>query len=788
MIFAFGDFELDVDRHELRRGGEPIPLEKRAFAVLAHLVERRGDLVTKEALLDEVWGDRFVGESAMTTQIKSIRRALGDDAKHPRFVRTVHGKGYRFDGSVTERGTGRSPQLLPASLPRPRTDVIGREQLGSAVTHAIAAHRLVTLVGLGGAGKTRLALEAADGSASEFPDGVYFVDLVPCTDRASVATTIAHQLGLASLDDAAAALRGRRVLCVLDNCEHVVADVADVADELLDGSPTVHLLATSRVPLGLPDEQRVVVDGLELDSGVELLRRRAARFGAAVQIGEAAERIVTRLDGLPLAIELAAAQLRHLTPEALADRLDRRLDLVTAGSRRGPDRHASIEAVLDDTWEMLGEPERATLAQLVVFPGSFEIDDVEAATGQPGSVIALGELVDCSLVQRLPNGRLRVLEMVRLHVADRIDLADARRRHAAWCLDEIGDGYSNHYTSTEFTTWCFDRYDDLWAAYDHCMARDDIEAAARLAAAASMSFHHGNAARAAAALPRLDALIGLLDDPDLIAAMHAAAVACALLARRREQVVRHGRLAVAAAEHADGAAPLALMTGAWAFAYDRVDLAIRFTERAAEMATADGLRPWLDIGAAYRSVFLGFDGQNQAAIATAESVTGATTGDGHGIAVQMARSVLASARVLDEGMPGAWADSLDRPEGSSFVLWDAQVAAAALRAGAGDALETERLVHAVGERYARAGLDPMPDLLLPIIVLSARLGRVDQARRWLRAVHDHRRSLTTFTMTIVLRRLRDAIGLETGVGVSTPMDETSNEAMHWLHDAAADTS
>ena len=273
MILRFADCELDIARVTLRRAGHEVKLEPQAFDVLCHLVEHRGEVVRKEQLLDDVWGDRFVSESALTTRIKSVRQALGDDGSRQAIIRTVHGKGYEFIATVETLG---SPSLedktpVPPSdpmLPAAMQTLIGRESLLERLATALREHRLITLVGPGGVGKTSVGLELARRIANGYPDGVKLVELVAVGDEDATLEAVATAIDVnfrrgSSIGDAIIeTLRLRCSLVVLDNCEHLVEPVASLASRIIREAPDVSIVATSREPLGLPGEQVWSVDPL----------------------------------------------------------------------------------------------------------------------------------------------------------------------------------------------------------------------------------------------------------------------------------------------------------------------------------------------------------------------------------------------------------------------------------------------------------------------------------------------------------------------------------------------
>jgi LuxR family transcriptional regulator, maltose regulon positive regulatory protein len=342
--------------------------------------------------------------------------------------------------------------VLVTNLPAQVSSFIGREAELVAVRRLVAGSRLVTLAGAGGAGKTRLAVQVAAGLADGAGDGVWFADLAPLQDPDLVAVTVADVLGVRQeagrpvAEAVVQAVGGRRLLVVMDNCEHLIGACAKLAEALLRGCPNLALLATSREPLGIGGEQvyRVPslgvpaedddVEAIEASEAVRLLADRAFAQGVPLGWGgpaaQMAGRICRRLDGIPLAIELAAARLRVMSAAELEARLDERFALLTGGSRTGLARQQTLRAMVDWSWELLNPAEQAVLARLSSFAGGFGLAAAEAVAAGPdvpaGEVIGhLGALVDKSLVQfgdtGAGPGRYRLLETVRQYAAAQLD-------------------------------------------------------------------------------------------------------------------------------------------------------------------------------------------------------------------------------------------------------------------------------------------------------------------------------------------------------------------------------
>ncbi|MFF8876463.1 AfsR/SARP family transcriptional regulator [Streptomyces flaveolus] len=338
------------------------------------------------------------------------------------------------------------------------TSFVGRDADIQALRSDLATARLVTLLGPGGAGKTRLSQEAAEGAGDSAQDGAWLVELAPVDDPGAVPEAVLTALGaretvlygagaeemraVTATDRQGTAVERlvehcgrRRMLIVLDNCEHVVDAAARLAEELLARCPHLTVLATSREPLGVPGELLRPVEPLPEPAALRLLADRgaAARPGfrpdADEETAAACAEICRRLDGLPLAIELAAARLRMLTPRQIADRLDDRFRLLTSGSRTVLPRQQTLRAVVDWSWDLLDEEERDVLRRLSVFAGGCDLPAAEAVCG-PAALEALGSLVDKSLVVAAPSGsdgmRYRLLETVAEYAGERLDEAGGR--------------------------------------------------------------------------------------------------------------------------------------------------------------------------------------------------------------------------------------------------------------------------------------------------------------------------------------------------------------------------
>lgn len=291
MELHFGPNTLDLDARELRHAGAVVELEPRGFAVLAHLVQHRDRVVPKEELLDGVWGDRFVGDSALTTQITHVRHAVGDDGRSQRVIKTAHRVGYRFVAPVREGPRSPEPRDAAPVAPRwgpARVRLLGRDADLDEVERRLRHHPLVTVTGPGGVGKTALARAVAERLGPVAPDGARFCTLADARDARSTANVVLDAIGQAQHSDAdpveslVRSLEGRRALLVLDNCEHVLAGAAALTSELLARCPDLRVLATSRVPLGAGGESIHPLAPLDPEAAVACFVAAAKHAGAAV--------------------------------------------------------------------------------------------------------------------------------------------------------------------------------------------------------------------------------------------------------------------------------------------------------------------------------------------------------------------------------------------------------------------------------------------------------------------------------------------------------------------------
>ncbi|WP_175544893.1 winged helix-turn-helix domain-containing protein [Variovorax sp. OV329] len=465
--FAFGNCQVSIPRRELLRHGLPVSLGGRAFDILLTLVDGRGAVVTKDELILKAWPGRIVEENTLEAQISALRRALGDDRT---VIRTVAGRGYQFVAELADAPAstqaGAPAQEAPLALAVPQlpaamTPLVGRDATLAEIVELAASNRLITLVGAGGVGKTRLAIEAARSLAADFPDGVSIAELGPVASAEFLPATVAEALGFPpgagtpSLDRIASAISQRRILLVLDNCEHLIDAAARITEKLLRAGAFASVIATSRealkvdgeyvyrvASLDVPGEELSDIDQMLAFGAMQLFDARAVSTsgdGAPGRDVAAAlkARICRRLDGIPLAIELAAARVRVFGLEGVAERIDDRFSLLTGGARTALPRQKTLRAALDWSYELLSVQEREVLARLGVFSGAFSM--ASACAVASCAEIASSTVVDCisQLVEKslinvdgAARAKYRLLETTQVYAREKMQSRGVLREYS----------------------------------------------------------------------------------------------------------------------------------------------------------------------------------------------------------------------------------------------------------------------------------------------------------------------------------------------------------------------
>jgi predicted ATPase/DNA-binding winged helix-turn-helix (wHTH) protein len=404
--FAFGSFRLIPAQRVLLEDGKPLRLGSRALDILVTLIESAGETIRKDQLIARTWPDTVVDEGALRVHIAALRKALGDGRAEKSYIANIPGRGYSFIAPVTREQ--RQPVIAPANgasvhgnLPAPLTRIVGRDDIIAALAAQLAQRRFLTIVGPGGIGKTTVAIAVAETVSASYRDGVWFVGLASLPDPDLVTSALGTVLGTSlpgvnPISGLAGWLRDKRALIVLDSCEHVIGAVAAIAEAILKAAARVSILATSREPLRAEGEWLRRLSSLELPprsddltpdgalqySAVQLFneRARAIMDGFALDGDDIAPviEICHRLDGMPLALELAAARVDVFGVKGLAARLDDRFAVLTSGRRTALPRHQTLRAAMDWSYELLPENEQIILRRLAVFQGDFTIDAAAA--------------------------------------------------------------------------------------------------------------------------------------------------------------------------------------------------------------------------------------------------------------------------------------------------------------------------------------------------------------------------------------------------------------------------
>ncbi len=444
--------------------------------ILIYLAERPGEVIAKQELIDHVWSDVTVEEGSLRVHVAAIRKALGDGQFGNRYIANIKGRGYSFVGTVvaltgnTESRKDKFPRQgrLPV---RPLT-MIGRDSMLSEVRDNLREERFVTLLGPGGIGKTTIALAVGRAAADEFGGKVYFVDLESLTDSRHVAGAVATSLGLAlkSKDpglELVDLVRSRKLLIILDSCEHVIEAVASLAEQLYQQTEEIHVLTTSRELLKVEGEHCYRVPPLDSPPGGSeqtanavlrypaaqlFVQRVAARAGSFVLTDEEAPFVAEmcrKLDGLPLAIELAAGQAAALGIKNTVARLVSRPELLKLSHRTAVPRHRTLKATLDWSYDLLSDAEKIVFRRIAPFVGHFTLEGARHVAGEFGAGAgeifdAIAGLVEKSLIATRideAQAQYRLLDTTRAYALEKMEehgeLDRISSRHAEYIIQQL---------------------------------------------------------------------------------------------------------------------------------------------------------------------------------------------------------------------------------------------------------------------------------------------------------------------------------------------------------------
>ncbi len=495
VAYSFKHWEIDLARRELRANGRSVPLGGRAFEILEVLARTAGAMVSKDELMARIWPGAAVEENTLQVHISAVRKALAADRD---LLKTVSGRGYRLLGdwqvqsdrnakvAVSAAKVASAGAAVQSNLPLPISDLVGREGAIRHLRDLVTAHRLVTLTGPGGIGKTSLALAAARELLPVLRGDGWLVELAMLSDPSLVCSTVAGVLGLTltaagtSAATIASAIGDRPGLLVLDNCEHVIDAAACLAETLLRLCQGVTILATSQEMLGIDGEVNYRVPPLDVapDDPAEPLRtsaeqlfiRRwkslhfdsAGQFDSPGQLDSASRQAISAicrtLDGLPLAIELAAARAEVLGVRQVITLLQDRFGLLTGGRRTALPRHKTLRATLDWSYDLLTAPEQRLLRRLATFTSGFSIDAAAAVSGDSDAALldGLASLVAKSLLnleRSTGPTRWRLLETTRTYVLEKLEASgeadETRRRHAGYYHDFLRHAYAEPPTMSQ---------------------------------------------------------------------------------------------------------------------------------------------------------------------------------------------------------------------------------------------------------------------------------------------------------------------------------------------------
>jgi predicted ATPase/DNA-binding winged helix-turn-helix (wHTH) protein len=525
-MISFGPFQLFASGRRLLRDEVPLHIGSRSLDILIALVERAGEVISKKELVARVWPDVVVEESSLRTHIAGLRKALGCGSDGARYIANVPGRGYCFVAPITRapasnpRAADPLPAERPLRLPGRLARMIGRDDAVADLCMQLLRQRFVSIVGPGGMGKTTVAISVAHALVGEFSGAIAFVDLVSIEDPRLVAGAVASTLGLVvhtcdPISSLIGFLEQKRILLVLDNCEHVIESVAVLAERIYGAAAQTYILATSREslrvegehvyklsPLGAPDAHSVRTAAEILTfPAVQLFMERAAAGGNPIDLSDADARLVAyicrKLDGIALALELAAGRVGTYGIRGTAELLELRFKLVWQGRRTALHRHQTLNAMLDWSYNLLTEEEQRVILRLSVFVGAFTLEAAQAVAAEADSnaertVEMVANLVAKSLVSTQEGEasvRYRLLDTTRTYAS--VKLAESgeadmiARRHAAYFV-RFCDGDNSAVLPTDGSEspanaehlgnvraaleWCFSQHGDRQIGRDLVVA------------------------------------------------------------------------------------------------------------------------------------------------------------------------------------------------------------------------------------------------------------------------------------------------------------------------------
>jgi predicted ATPase/DNA-binding winged helix-turn-helix (wHTH) protein len=510
-IFLFGPFYLDASERRIERDGSPLQLSGRAFDILLALVRQAGNVVNKTDLIAKTWPGAEVEDNSLRVHIAALRKALGDGNGGARYLSTVSGQGYCFVAAVSRPDHRQSAPTNPTyahNLPAHPRYMVGREQAIQDISDKLRAQRFVTVVGPGGIGKTTVVVSTGRALLAEFAGYVHFIGLGETDNAALLPAIVASSLGfLARSNDPtsglATFLHDKRMLLILDCCEHVIEAAAALAERLYQAAPELHIVATSREllrvegeftyrlpPLPSPPENAALKAATAIAyPSVKLFVERATAGGGEFALTDAnasdVGNLCRRLDGIPLAIELTAGHVGTYGTRAMVQLLDQHLNLLWEGRRTALPRHRTLRATIEWSYNLLSEPERVILGRLSVFVGSMTLDaarSVAAATEDDDTILAIIDGLVAKSMLALNTGshptRYRLADSTRAYAQEKLaasgDAGAISRRHACYFLGllEKISGESDQDLSAaadEFgniraaLTWCFSDQGDRGA-------------------------------------------------------------------------------------------------------------------------------------------------------------------------------------------------------------------------------------------------------------------------------------------------------------------------------------